>query len=427
MGTPLRSFGLALAACVVVPPAASAQVIDEGVQRQRIIEDLIQARRRNGLDGGAFEAARYQAPDDESEATGPLRRIEQKLVDPDLSAEDRARLIRDGMDVFRRAPRAALGVQFGGTTARDAVIIERPIEGFPSAEYLADGDVILEIEGARVTGYNHVRAEILSRLPGERIPMLVRKAKRPKIDDEQPAGDVAAAIEDAFDTEIVEVPLGGYERLQQVGPQDQLLRAAWQARVSRLLDAAGITEGPALGEALTAEDWLENEDRWNLEENNGEQPTDEGDPRRVTPLRYIRVGGRPRDTADTQTLRRGDDSPLTQSTRIDPNNVEDAQNVDDRLRAAMDAYRLVSAEIVLRRKEILSVESGAVGGADIEERLSVLRENVRQYTEQLEKLRIEINELEAERDDADARREAGRGGDVGGAGDPGQADPPPSK
>lgn len=415
----------------IMPGDLPDDLTDE--QRAELIRRLIEARERQqdmrGLRIRVEGEAIYQPAGDASAAMGPLGRLEKRLIDRDLSAQERAELIRDGRGIFERAPRAALGVQFRTPAAEGEVTIERALDGFPVAEYLRAGDVIARVDGRPLAGTDHLRAEILSRLPGETLPMTVRRSI-PGLE-----GEAANTRE----LEL-EVPLGGYEKLEQAGPEERLLHAAWRARVERLLERTGVNNGAEIGAGLTGVDWLRNEGLWwagEGEDAAGERRAGDGpagDGRgvfgRVSPERIISIGGRPEDAAQRIAFRRGDQRSMLQEARVrgargrTPGATAEARTSLDRLRDAMDSYRLLSLEIASYRTALEQVRTGRVGNDRVAERMETLRSTIDRLRDSLEQVEGEIASIQEELDledragtgsETEANAEAASGGgDSGG-------------
>lgn len=153
-----------------------------------------------------------------------LKSIEAILDRRDLTSEQRARLVVLARERFVTSPRAAMGVQFytnvsggaGVEAASSYVAIENLVPGFRSAEVLRPGDVILEVAGFRISGplsRDMVRAHIISRDPGDTLPMVIRRG--------------AERME-------VSVTLGSYLDLAQgspIYPHD--MARSWWARMGR--------------------------------------------------------------------------------------------------------------------------------------------------------------------------------------------------
>ncbi|GEM_PF-4730023 len=168
----------------------------------------------------------------------PVSAIDEALRSGDLSPEQRARLSLVSVQRFRRESLAGLGVQFGNQ-GRGAVHIQAVIPGFPAAELLRAGDVILsvgeDLSAGLIGGRDDLRAEILSRRPGEIMPVLVRRGTR---------------------TIELDLPLGSYANLQGAAMlDDETIRAAMTRRSDRERNAAGRAD-PAVASGLDMIDWV---------------------------------------------------------------------------------------------------------------------------------------------------------------------------
>lgn len=164
----------------------------------------------------------------------PGEAIEAALRRDDLSPEQRVRLIRVAATRFRFAPLGGLGVSFG-QGGEGGVSINGVVPGFPAADLLRAGDVILMIGDNPVAGQDHLRAEILSRRPGESMPVLVRRDR---------------TILD------LDLPLGSYNNLDGAAALDEsTVRQAMRLRYER----SGIAwpEPDAVGGGLTASAWID--------------------------------------------------------------------------------------------------------------------------------------------------------------------------
>lgn len=150
----------------------------------------------------------------------------------DLSAEQRLRLTRVAAARFRNEPLGGLGVSFGNS-GEGGVQIQAVVNGFPAAEILRAGDVILAIDDTVVGGQDHVRAEILSRAPGSLMPALVRR-DRTVLD--------------------LRLPLGAYANLDGAASLDEST-VLWAMRLR--YGRSGVTiDGPdAMGTGVGA-DWV---------------------------------------------------------------------------------------------------------------------------------------------------------------------------
>lgn len=155
-----------------------------------------------------------------------------------LSPEQRARLIDLAREMFRDSPRAAMGIQFGGTV-ESGVAVASLIEGFDAFRQLRPGDVIESANGEALS-QNRLRSVIVSHDPGESMTLRVRRT----------------GADGASETQDVRIVLGSFNRLRGGGFIDsQTLDEAWRARMSR----SGIA-GPSAGEPIVSgvdrEAWL---------------------------------------------------------------------------------------------------------------------------------------------------------------------------
>ncbi len=101
-----------------------------------------------------------------------LRDLEPILLRPDLSPEQRTRLLTAAKNRFQSEPRAALGVEFDIELPEEAgVHLRRTIPGFAAADILRAGDRIDYVDGVRLAGREHIRAMIISRDPGDTLSL----------------------------------------------------------------------------------------------------------------------------------------------------------------------------------------------------------------------------------------------------------------
>lgn len=155
-----------------------------------------------------------------------------------LTPEQRARLVDLGRAMFKNSPRAAMGIQFGGTV-ESGVAVATLIEGFDASRQLRPGDVIEAANGEPLS-QNRLRAVIISHDPGETMSLRVRR-----LDAEGRAESID-----------VRVALGSFNRLRGGGFLDsQTLDEAWRIRMSR---EGVITTGAqgVIGVAVDRDAWL---------------------------------------------------------------------------------------------------------------------------------------------------------------------------
>ncbi|MEM9372560.1 MAG: hypothetical protein AAGA55_02870 [Planctomycetota bacterium] len=168
----------------------------------------------------------------------PMSSIERALSSSTISDEQRARLDLVSVERYRREPLAGLGVQFGNQ-AHGAVQINAVVPGFPAAELLRSGDTILsvgeDLRAGLIGGQQDLRAEILSRRPGELMPVLIRRGTQ---------------------TLELDLPLGSYANLQGAAMLDDgTIRRAMIIRREREGGTATAPE-PAVGSALDMAAWI---------------------------------------------------------------------------------------------------------------------------------------------------------------------------
>lgn len=162
-----------------------------------------------------------------------FHQLERLLLDParTWSLESRTRLISVARERFMLTERAALGFRFGGNlTGR--VVVGETYPKFPAHGVLELGDMIIEADGTPVDGRggtSAMQAIIVSRDPGDTLPLLIRRGKQ-KI--------------------LLPVKLGRYADLDQMGfgnmqgpakPNQDLLDRSWRVRARAL---AGVRPAP---------------------------------------------------------------------------------------------------------------------------------------------------------------------------------------
>lgn len=133
----------------------------------------------------------------------------------DLSGEQRARLHSIARELFDRGPRAGMGVQFG-PIAPEGVQIAATVAGFDAARALLAQDVLHEVDGRRVNSSEMIRAEILSREPGEAMDLTVLRMGQ---------------------SLRVRIAMGSYADLNRgrsVPLEAEALSRAWRTRLERL-------------------------------------------------------------------------------------------------------------------------------------------------------------------------------------------------
>ncbi len=151
----------------------------------------------------------------------------------DLTQEMRLRLVRVAAWRFRSAPLGGLGVSFGGS-GEGAVTIQGVVPGFPASDMLRPGDEVTAVDGEIVGGMEHLRAEILSRRPGDTLPVWVRRDR--------------TMLEMAL-------PLGSYASLEGGAALDDET-VVWAMRLRLAREGVSIGGPDRVGAGLNADAWI---------------------------------------------------------------------------------------------------------------------------------------------------------------------------
>lgn len=101
-----------------------------------------------------------------------LEAIETALNRDDLDPEQRQRLLGAGRRKFFTQPRAAMGIQLGPMTV-GGLQITGTTPGFNAAEILQQNDVLASINGHAIASVQDLQVAIISRSPGETVPVVV--------------------------------------------------------------------------------------------------------------------------------------------------------------------------------------------------------------------------------------------------------------
>lgn len=205
---------LAVQTAATSGPDALIARLDDASWSER--EAATAALRVIGDDAGAIDAA-----------------IERALQRDDLSEEQRVRLTHVAMERFRASPLGGLGVSFG-PAGEGGVQIQSVVAGFPAAGMLRPGDTILAIGDDIIKGQDHLRAEILSRAPGETLPVLLRR-----------------------DRTVLELalPLGAYTSLDGAAALDEQT-VVWAMRLRHGRRAVGGMAVDGVGRSTTGAAWI---------------------------------------------------------------------------------------------------------------------------------------------------------------------------
>lgn len=228
-------FALCVGAIVAFAGAAFTQGVQpESALAARDLTPIIRA-----LDSDSLEVRERAVEQLGSNPVVTLREVLGLLRDVSaLSPEQRARLIDLARAMFKDSPRAAMGIQFGGTV-ESGVAIASLIEGFDAFRQLKPGDVIEAANGEPLS-QNRLRSVIVSHDPGESMTLSVRR-----ID--------AEGKSESLDVRIV---LGSFNRLRGGGFIDsQTLDEAWRARMARSGIVGPSADAPIVS-GVDREAWL---------------------------------------------------------------------------------------------------------------------------------------------------------------------------
>ncbi|CAG0995641.1 hypothetical protein PHYC_02543 [Phycisphaerales bacterium] len=154
-----------------------------------------------------------------------------------LSLEQRERVTKMALSLFRGEPRGALGISFARFDAAEGVEIAGTVGNFDAARVLKPGDTMRTMDGLPVRFNNEARAIILSHDPGDIISIEFTRR-----------GEVRVA----------EVRLGSFHELRNaMEPDDLVLAAAWDLRCARR-GGHRATELPrVLDPGVSADRWLD--------------------------------------------------------------------------------------------------------------------------------------------------------------------------
>lgn len=165
--------------------------------------------------------------------------LEPFLASPDLTPEQRARLLGIARERFPFESHAGLGVSFSdfrqfGAVRAAPVLIRDTVPGFDAALKLRPGDGIVAVTGRMLRDTEDMRAAIISHSPGELMQLSVIRAGL-RMEIEVALGDLAA--------------LNNGQR-----PDESTLNRALDLRLERLA-ADGLARPAPVLDGLTIEGW----------------------------------------------------------------------------------------------------------------------------------------------------------------------------
>lgn len=264
---------LAVLACAAAMGSATAALAQHGLTGEVDLDRLI----------GMLDSPRYAV---RQEATTALKiderytlaRLEEALRRPDLTPEQRQRLLDVHWTRFSRTPRAAMGVQFDFVLPQ-RVVIDRLHDPFPAAKVLEPGDMIVSAAGVRLHGLeasSTMRSVILSHDPGDEVEVVVRRGAK-KL--------------------TMMVKLGGWADFEggaRGSPSESDIRAAWTVRIARMASPEGAGDEGPIDIGVTSEQWAEMENAARTRRTNRQAAllrSGAGG----TPARLLLAGGQPRN------------------------------------------------------------------------------------------------------------------------------------
>ncbi len=231
----IAACAVTLVAALVTSGGATAQPADpERLLAARDLTPLLRA-----LDSDSLEQRESAIEQLGANPVVTLREVLGLLKDVSaLTPEQRARLLDLARQMFQDSPRAAMGIQFGGTVDT-GVAIAMLIDGFDASRQLRPGDVI-ETANGQALSQNRLRSVIVSHDPGESMDLRIKRT------------DTDGAVQ-TLDVSIV---LGSFNRLRGGGFLDsQTLDEAWRVRLART-GIAGTSVGDTIGNTIDREVWL---------------------------------------------------------------------------------------------------------------------------------------------------------------------------
>lgn len=298
---PLRPIVLATAVWLTGP--AAGQPTDPADRLPSLLASL---------DAEGFVERELAAREIENSPSITLDDIEAALHDPDLSPEQRRRLVVASRRRFFAEPRAAMGIMLGEMVSV-GLRITGTTPGFDSANKLQANDIIAEIGGLPIRQPEDLQIAIISRSPGEEVPVVVVRGDQ---------------------TVRVELELGAWAALgQQIAPRYEVLELAWAYRFGPALAADATQVVPS-------------------RRTRGELAPNRRGPDRRSELV---IGGEPRDDAGQAAGLRLD-RPLSAAERANP--ISYAERVALKLAEIEADIQLTEARLERARLRLEAVRDG---------------------------------------------------------------------
>ncbi len=141
------------------------------------------ARLMQDLDSPSFVTRELAEDELEFDRSLTLDMLEEQLRRDDISQEQRIRLLKAASMRFSSEPRAAMGIQLSSEINELGLKINGPVEGFDAMGKLQANDIVSVIGELPIRSSADLQAAIISRSPGEVVPVeIVRAAERLTID-----------------------------------------------------------------------------------------------------------------------------------------------------------------------------------------------------------------------------------------------------
>jgi hypothetical protein len=208
-------FAFAAQIAVAQPPATLPEFVKE--------LDAPEAQARLDATESLFQAG-----------TITLKDMEKALREGKLSPEQRQRLLSVAARRFRTEPRAAMGIQNDGNLGSHGVSLALVQNEFPASKVLRVGDRVIAAAGTTIDTWETMRAVIVSRDPGDEIPVTVVREGA---------------------TLNLTVTLGDFTRLRQPNIDLGILGDAWRLRSKGLSDPEA-DRSPPIASDLPATAWV---------------------------------------------------------------------------------------------------------------------------------------------------------------------------